>query len=181
MASNKRSRGYAKTSKDKLMVEVADYLFANPLAKRGDILAKFGKIWQISPRGIDRMLKLARQHNEKRIKEVEEAKQKDLISAAKGQAKKEIASREEILTTFTGILRGKAVKRATRMDGDGNVIDYEISYPTRREMLSAGETIARMEGYYAPTRQELTGKDGAPLSAPVELTPEQIERLIDKL
>ncbi|MDR1417022.1 MAG: hypothetical protein LBJ57_06350 [Prevotellaceae bacterium] len=158
---------HKKYNRDKLMVEIADFLFANPSAKRGDILAKFGEVWQISPRGIDRLLSEAKRHNQARLKEVEAAKREEMVAAAKGQAKKGIADREEILTALTSILRGHALKRPVKVDGDGNVIEYALSYPGRHDVIAAGSQIAQLEGYFAPakSKHEVTGEGGAPLSA----------------
>jgi hypothetical protein len=147
----------------KRVIEVADYVFANPMAKRKNVLAKFGKKWQTSPRTIDRIWKEAQQYNEIRLKEQEDARRMEMVNAAKEQVKKEIADREEILISFTAILRGKPVKRPKMIDDKGNILGYEISYPSYRDIIAAGSSISQMEGYLAPTKQELTGKDGAPI------------------
>jgi hypothetical protein len=161
-------------------LEVADYLFANPgKAKRRHVLEKFGGAWGVSRGTLDRVFSEAKQACAARVAARQEAKDAATVASARSEALAEVASREEVLSIFTRVLRGMVVKRPVKVDGEGNVLEYEVDYPTRRDMLSAGNFIAQLEGWNAPNRQEITGKDGAPIIP--ELSADQLEKLIDKL
>lgn len=51
----------------------------------------------------------------------------------------------------------------------------------RQTVYHLQSEISKIEGDYAPDKKEITGKDGQPLVPETKLTPEQLERLIDKL
>ncbi|MDR2775436.1 MAG: hypothetical protein LBC19_11995 [Tannerella sp.] len=149
------------TKYKKRIIEISDYIFANPMANRKDVLSRFGKKWQTSTRTLDRLYKEAKKHCETRLKKQQKAKDDVLVEDAKELIKKDISSRDEALMKTTSIMRGVARKIPVKMDGDGNVTEYKIEIPSNLDVLKAVDSLCKMCGWYAPTKQEITGKDGA--------------------
>jgi hypothetical protein len=134
--------GSKNTTNSKKVIEIADYAFANPLANRGKVLAKFGKQWQIPTRTLDRLWKQAKEYNLKRTDKQEKAKNEELTVEARESIKKGILTRDESLKLLSGIAK-------------------KSRYASDR--VRAITQLAKMEGWDAPAKNELTGADGKPL------------------
>lgn len=154
---------------DKKIIEIADFLFANPQAGRKDILAKFGKEWQslsISTRTIDRLLKQAKTYNETRLGKQEQIREKTLEKQTEKSVEKNILSRENALEILSAIATGKAKKLPVKSgvtDGREIPVLYEIVYPSDRERIAAIGKLADMQGWDTPKGYEISGKNGEPI------------------
>jgi hypothetical protein len=150
----------------KRVIEISDYIFANPMANRKDILSKFGKKWQTSTRTLDRLYKEAKKHNETRVKKQQKVKDEVLAEKAKEEIKRDILTREQAQEILTSIAKGRARKIPVKSiieDGVEKFIEFDLQYPNDGEREKAIAQLAKMEGWEAPTKQEITGKDGAPI------------------
>jgi hypothetical protein len=152
------------TAHEKEIIEIADMIFANPSLTMSEIRENYAQIYAKSAHTIRRWVTKAKAYNNARLKEQEAIKSQMLAEATKEQVKKDIADREELLIGFTEIFRGKERKVPTKFtrltDGTMVASEVEIKYPTPAERVKAGEKIAIMQGWNAPAKTELTGKDG---------------------
>jgi hypothetical protein len=128
----------------KRTIEIADYIFADPMAKRRDVLAKFGKKWQIPNRTFDRILKEAKEYNKNRIKGQEQAKDEVLTAQAKASVKSAILTRNEALKILSDIATGRARK-----------IEKDILAPTDGDRTRAIQQLSKMEGWDAPAQLDI--------------------------
>ncbi|MDR2652872.1 MAG: hypothetical protein LBC68_11280 [Prevotellaceae bacterium] len=142
------------TNKEKIfgkrVTEVANYLDANPLATRVDILAKFGKVWQTSDRTIDRIIKEAKKCIEVRQNLREKAKNEVLVRSAKEMAENAEKTRNELVGILLEIARGQKVRK----------IQDEIIIPTESDRIRAIAELNKMSGNYAPVLTAETDSKG---------------------
>ncbi|MDR1198547.1 MAG: hypothetical protein LBK94_05990 [Prevotellaceae bacterium] len=134
----------------KRVTEIAEYLYANPLASRGNILAKFGKKWQTSVRTVDRIIKDAKKHNEARQIKREKAKDEVLIRSAREMAENAEKTRNELTGILLEIARGKSVRK----------IQNELIIPTESDRIRAIAELNKMTGNYAPVLTAQTDSRG---------------------
>ena len=136
----------------KQIIEIADYIFANPEKDvRKKILAKYGKIWQKSNRTIDRYYQEAKEYNHTRLVMQEKAKDEVLIANAAEAVKKDILSREEAEEILTTIAKGnsysdsiRAIQQLSKMEGWDAPIQQEIGINSIQQM-SREEILAKIE------------------------------------
>ena len=127
----------------KEVIEIADYTLKNPLVRRREVLAKFGKKWQIPTRTLDRMWAIAKKHNKIRLQKQEAAKDAVLIDQAKQTAEEIAISRSECIGVLANIIRGEA-----------RSIADETMAPTDADRIRAIAQLAKMQGWEAPTKVE---------------------------
>lgn len=158
---------------------------------RGDILAKYGKKWQLSSRSIDRLTEKAKEQaqtlrnlaaktaNDTLIAETKEAVKQglksklDRVLLLQKQVEDIQADLESGVSIDYVILQGKLQK-----------VNKEISATDkaylRKTIKDIQAEISKMEGDYAPTKAELTGKDGKPLpTAPAPIMFLSADKLTD--
>lgn len=140
----------AACDKRKRMIDVADFMFANPAASRADIIAHFRTKLQISTRTFDVIIKDARKYNEDRVNIHEKAKNEAISECARRDAEKNIISREEALAILSTI--GKGGHRTTSNDNGLTVEDEGPSYADR---IRAITQMAKMQGWEAPQKNEM--------------------------
>ena len=119
-------------------IEVAEFFFANPMAKRKDILAIFGKKWQIPNRTLDRIWKEAKEYNKTRTQALEKVKDDVLVSKTKETIEKGIDYREECFAAVYRVLRGVARKA-----------EDDLLIPTDSDILRAASWFADIYGWRA--------------------------------
>jgi hypothetical protein len=142
----------------KEIIEISDYMFANPWANRRDILAKFGKKWRISTRTFDRIYKDAKAHKKTRLQKQEQIKDRVLTEQTKEVAGKDILSRMEALEILAKIAKGNARKLPVRTILDGErtkAVEWEMQYPSDGERTKAVSQLAKMEGWETPQKIDL--------------------------
>lgn len=143
----------AKIDKKGRMIAIADFLFANPSKERADILAKFGKKWQMSVRTVDRIIKEAKQYNSSRIDKQEKIKDGVISDNAKELITEGIISRNESLKILSDIAKG--VGRPTNPDVDDNPKSNEKIIPADGDRIRAIQQIAKMEGWEATKKIDI--------------------------
>jgi hypothetical protein len=142
------------------IIDISDYMFANPMVNRRDILAKFGKKWQTSTRTLDRLYKEAKEHNKTRLKKQQKAKDEVLVERAKEAIKHDILTREQAEEILTNIAKGKARKiplKSVIEDGVEKFVGFELQYPNDGERERAIAQLSKMEGWDAPVKTETDG------------------------
>lgn len=83
---------------------------------------------------------------------------RQLISTEVEERKKDLFAKMDALNILADIARGKGMR-----------IDGEKFIPSYRERISAIAQLSKMEGWDAPVKQEVTGKDGKDLQ-PFQVT-----------
>ena len=91
-------------------------------------------------------------------KTINEEVAKQVISAEVEERKKDLFAKMDALKILADIARGKGMR-----------IDGEKFIPSYRERISAIAQLSKMEGWDAPVKQEVTGKDGKDLQ-PFQVT-----------
>lgn len=131
------------------MIDVADFMFANPAASRADIIAHFHAKLQISQRTFDVIICDARKYNAERIRIQENAEKEVLSELSRKDVEKNIISREDALNILSTISKGEC--RAIK-DDDGRII--EAAGPTDADRIRAITQLAKMQGWEAPAQWE---------------------------
>ena len=134
----------------KQVIEIADYILANPLAKRRDIMARFGKKWQTPERTLDRIWKEAKECSKSTTQKEQKAKEDVFVEEAKKTAKSNILSRNEALQILSKIARDKTKKENDRI----NCIDK----------------LAKIEGWEKPAKVAQTDSEGNDIENIIEFT-----------
>jgi len=99
-----------KPTYSKQVIEIADYVYANPHKSTGQILSYFVPICHKNERTVKRYLKQAREYNKTRIQKQEQAKDEVLVESAKESVKSAILTRSESLEILSKIATGKSKK-----------------------------------------------------------------------
>jgi len=131
----------------KQVIEIADYLFANPQLKTAEIIAEFCVRLRKSKRTIESWLKKAREYNKERIFRQEKARDEVLIKQTKDAVKSQIRTRNELLGKYWKIIDNyfdvtEKRKKAMKI---GNM----IILPTAQDVLRSGSQISKIEGWFA--------------------------------
>ena len=134
----------AKSTKtySKIVIDIADYIFANPAEKMQSVLRKFAEICGKSPKTVERHYYKAQEYNKNRLSDANDAANNAIISRAVKDAENGLSSRSDCLEILMDIAKNG------KRDCD---------------KISAIRVVGAWEGWEAPTKSELTGKDGAPL------------------
>lgn len=128
-------------------------LLQSGLVERGEVMATFGKKWQVGDRTFDRYWKIAQErHKEAQILINKERdvlyKQKEIDSK-----KAQLLSRDERLKIADDIAKGNA--RKIKIGGKD-----ELLIPTSGDQLKALDYLAKVHGDYAPSKQDVTLNEG---------------------
>lgn len=111
--------------------------------------------------GKQRFLKLCNNTLKEWAKIKKQAQNEAIHSAEKEAIIEAVMSRSERQEVLTRIARGEVpLKKAVVVDGE---IEYIEVVPDWMDRKNAIAELNKMDGEYAPTRSELTGKDGKPL------------------
>ncbi|MDR2127312.1 MAG: hypothetical protein LBP63_10865 [Prevotellaceae bacterium] len=152
-----------------IVIEIADYIYANPTQSMTKILSHFVKICQKSDRTVRRLVKRANAYNESRLTSERNIKN-DLFIEAKQKAQKAIISREkiieELLSDFNRlkeIIAGSAYMAKDKQTG--NTVGYmQASYSDEIRALSVRKEIAKqiadIEGFNAAIKIAETDSKG---------------------
>ena len=143
-----------KMKYDKHVIDIADFMFKNPHKKMSDILSYFVLKCHKNERTIRRYIKQAKEYNNNRIRKQESAKDAVLVSRAQEAVKKAIMTREELLEFYSNEIQDYKDTKS----GKKKAISVEgiIIMPTFQDAKSAGAEIAKIQGYYAPAKSDVT-------------------------
>jgi hypothetical protein len=117
--------------------------------ERGKVLAIFGKKWQTGTRSFDRYWKEANERHLEAQNKLQKEKDIIYIDAEKEAIKRNILQKHEALEILSKIAKGTAKK-----------VQEQIVIPSSSEQRAAIETMAKIEGWFAPTKQEIKGSVG---------------------
>ena len=149
-------------------IEIAEYIFANPLAKRMDVLAKFGKKWQMPTRTLDRIWKKAKECNQKRIQKQENETDKVLLNKAKTNTENALKTREY----FIAELEKDFIRLGEIKSGDvfkdidkktGTIIGfrqagYNDEVQAKRSRTAIVQRLSEIQGWEAPVKNDVNIK-----------------------
>lgn len=178
-----------KDSYSKQVIEIADYIFANPSKKRKDVLGQFRTVWDnVSESTIKRWYYEAQEYNKPRLQRQEKEKDEVLVREAKESVKSAILSREQVLLELTNdfnrlneIKSGSVYKSIENKTGQ--VIGYaqagfmeEINAKKARQAIV--QQLAKMEGWEAPAKTAQTDSKGNDIT---HLSPQDAAELIKEM
>ncbi len=154
--------------KDRRVIVMAEYLFANPAVTSAEITAKFVPEWQLSVRTCRRIMSKAREHNEELIQKHEASVAKQAISSITESAQRAVLSREEALAILSEIANDK--------NEDGSDKANKASH---RDRIAAVSKLADLRGWNAPQKIAETDSQGNDLAQP--LTAERKKQILKEL
>lgn len=133
-------------------IEVANYMFANPNAKRKDILAIYMDKFQIGIRQCDNLIARGREYNLEKVREMEQARAAERLKMAIEEDRSGIIQRNQALRILSEIATGQARRIVVKEE---NKPDYvEIITPNDKERVLAVQQIAKMEGWDTGKKKE---------------------------
>ena len=131
----------------------------SPLLSFGEMFSKYSaKFSKTEKTTFDKDWKQAQKQLQEWQKTINEEVSKQLISTEVEERKKDLFAKMDALKILADIARGKGMR-----------IDGEKFIPSYRERISAIAQLSKMEGWDAPVKQEVTGKDGKDLQ-PFQVT-----------
>jgi hypothetical protein len=151
---NDKNKTYSKQ-----VIEIADYMFANPDKKMSDILSYFVVFCRKNKRTIERYIKQAKEYNKTRIQKQEEAKENVLIKEAKESVKLSILTRNESLEILSNKAKCKAREvpiESEMINGEKVYTKWRIKYPSDTDQIKAIQQLSKMEGWEAPVKTDVT-------------------------
>jgi hypothetical protein len=144
-----------KPTYKKEIIEMADYIFANPNKKASEILSFFVGKCRKNKRTVERYIKQAREHNRIRLQEQERIKDEVLAEQIKEAFKRDILSKTEALEILSKIAKGGAREipvKTILKDGEKKYVEWELHYPSDGERKQAITQLAKMEGWEVPQK-----------------------------
>ena len=134
---------------DKRVIEVANFLFANPSKRTADVLSVFGGMWRISARTLERIIKEAKEYNRGRIERLEEKRAEVLVEREIEVVKEAITTRERILEIMNDLAEGVPQEILVGRDETGEGI-YKTIPVLPQDRIRAANVILEVEGWKAP-------------------------------
>ncbi|MCL2562305.1 MAG: hypothetical protein FWE10_08340 [Rikenellaceae bacterium] len=141
-----------KPKHSKQIIEIADYIFANPEKNRSAIIEYFGAKWSKSNSTIDKYIIKATEYNRERLQGDEKVKEEARHAEIREAAKRDVLTRYETLEILSNII-----------DGDARKVGAKIS---TGDIITAIAQLAKMEGWYAPTKSANTDAQGEDIPRP---------------
>jgi hypothetical protein len=163
--------GEENTEYTKQIIEIADYIFANPDATMNDVISYFFVRFRKTGRTIQTYIAKAKKYNLKRLKEQEDIKNEILHENTKEYAE-DILSRYESLKILAKIARGAAKKLPSKTimeNGSEKTVEWEIQYPSDRERKEAIALAAKIEGWEAEKKIDIDIGQKPPAKVVIEL------------
>lgn len=137
---------------------ILEELKKSPLLSFGEMFSKYSAKFSKTEKTFSKDWKQAQKQLQEWQKSINEEVAKQVISTEVEERKKGIMQKIDVLKFLSDVVRGK-----------GREIDGEKFFPSYRERISAAAQLAKMEGWEAPIKQEVTGKDGKDLQ-PFQVT-----------
>ncbi|MDR2927588.1 MAG: hypothetical protein LBV41_05225 [Cytophagaceae bacterium] len=173
----------------KIEIEIADYILANPSEKFAKTVRKFAKICERPEATVKRYYYNAKRLAKERIQRQEETKDKVLTSAAKTSAENALKSREfylwELEKDFVRlgeIKSGDVFKDVDKKTGKiigFRQAGYNDEIQAKRSRVAIAQRVAELNGWDAPTKNEVTGRGGKDLFT--NLTDDELDMRIVEL
>ncbi|MCL1937001.1 MAG: hypothetical protein FWF52_01220 [Candidatus Azobacteroides sp.] len=143
----------------KQVIEIADYIYSNDDKKMSDVLSYFAEKCGKSQRTVERWLEEANRYNLERIQKQEKIRDDILAEQTKEVVKQVILSRNRSLEILSNIAEGNARKVPTEtalINGVEKAVSWQLEYPSDGDRTKAIQQIAKMEGWDAPTKTEIS-------------------------
>ena len=137
---------------------ILEELKKSPLLSYGDTCQLYVSKWHKSERTFARDWEGAQKQLQEWQNSINAEVAKQVVSAEVEERKKDLFAKMDALKILADIARGKGMR-----------IDGEKFIPSYRERISAIAQLSKMEGWDAPVKQEVTGKDGKDLQ-PFQVT-----------
>ena len=137
---------------------ILEELKKSPLLSYGEMWGKYEVKWGKGKTTFDKDWKQAQKQLQEWQNSINAEVAKQVVSAEIEVRKKDLLAKFDALKILADIAKGK-----------GREIDGEKFFPSYRERISAITQLAKMEGWDAPVKQEVTGKDGKDLQ-PFQVT-----------
>ena len=130
----------------------------SPLLSFGEMFSKYSVKFSKTEKTFSKDWKQAQKQLQEWQNSINAEVAKQVISAEVEERKKDLFAKMDSLIILADIARGKGMR-----------IDGEKFIPSYRERISAIAQLSKMEGWDAPVKQEVTGKDGKDLQ-PFQVT-----------
>lgn len=137
---------------------ILEELKKSPLLSYGEMWGKYEVKWGKGKTTFDKDWKQAQKQLQEWQNSINAEVAKQVVSAEVEERKKYLFAKMDALKILADIARGKGMR-----------IDGEKFIPSYRERISAIAQLSKMEGWDAPVKQEVTGKDGKDLQ-PFQVT-----------
>lgn len=150
---------------DKKIIEIADFLFTNTDKKMSEVLSYFVGKYRKTDRTIERYIKQAKEYNLTRQNKIEQVKEKKIIEQAEKEITLIFSTKQKLLekveAEISELDKLKIGQQISIKDEKGKVIEkiiLDFSTLIRLKSVLKGyiEELAKMQGYYAPTKNENT-------------------------
>lgn len=119
------------------------------IIERGEIMANFGKKWQVGKRTFDRYFSFAKAKYEEWVAKINRLKEEESLKEEEKKIKDILLSKLQRMLIAQNIAIGKARK-----------INEQILIPTDGDRLRALDYLSKIEGDYAPTKSASTDTKG---------------------
>ena len=137
---------------------ILEELKKSPLLSFGEMFSKYSVNFSKTEKTFSKDWKQAQKELKAWQKTINEEVTKQVVSAEVEERKKDLFAKMDALKILADIAKGKGMR-----------IDGEKFIPSYRERISAIAQLSKMEGWDAPVKQEVTGKDGKDLQ-PFQVT-----------
>lgn len=137
---------------------ILEELKKSPLLSYGEMWGKYEVKWGKGKTTFDKDWKQAQKQLQEWQNSINAEVAKQVVNAEVEARKKDLFAKMDALKILADIARGKGMR-----------IDGEKFIPSYRERISAIAQLSKMEGWDAPVKQEVTGKDGKDLQ-PFQVT-----------
>jgi len=123
-----------------------------------DTYAAICRNMQLSERAFANYWKECQQEYKERQNRLEKEKDDVRVEMEKEAVKYDILSRYERQEIATKIARNNPKRIPTKLDANGNPIEYSLVYNSAAEVVRALDYLSKIDGDYAPEKQELEHK-----------------------
>lgn len=143
------------TPTDKRVIQIADDIFKNLEMRRGDVVTKYSKLFQITERRVDSLYAEAKEYNIERLNKAEKAKDRVLIQKETEGIESALNRREKLMANLWRIAMGEPQEIVVDKDEKGNPVKKLIVVKPN-DQIAATREILEVEGWKAPIKTENT-------------------------
>ena len=142
-----------KTTLQKKVIEIADYIYANPDKGWSYFVEYFGVKWS-KPRGtVEKWIIKAHEYNRNRLQAQEKIRNEVIAKETEKAVKKALKSRSDLLEFYASEIN-EFMKFRNEKDYKVRKIENTIIIPTFQDAVKAGQEISKIEGFYEPIKTE---------------------------
>ena len=150
-----------KMAKQEVYISFITDNLRNGIVERKKVLARFVKKWQVSERTFDRAWKIANKSFIEYQNKLQNEKDDISIEIEKEAIKLGVIDKLQRMEILSNIALGNIpLKKPMVVDKSIEFIEVVPDWMDRKNAIAE---LNKMDGSYAPTKNEHTGKDGSPL------------------